>query len=839
MNGMRFPGLVALGIGALLGSVAASRDAQRGPETVAAPPEAASVVARPSGCESNSASLARCCSGALNKGILLAQATPARTFKPGVDPAGPGGLRYYTDQFNGIIGRTAAESQPAWPKPLRAKPGSPNIVWIVLDDVGFSQLACFGGLCSTPNIDRLAKNGLRYNNFHTTALCSPTRAALLTGRNHHTNALGVIAEFSTGYPGYNGAIPFENGFLSEILAQNGFATYAVGKWHLTPDEEMNMAARKDRWPLGRGFERFYGFLGGDTHQYYPDLVHDNHEVEPPKTPEQGYHFTEDMTDKAIQYVRDLRNVVPDKPFFLYYAPGAMHAPHHVRKEWIARQKGKFDIGWDEAREVILKRQKQLGLVPPNTVLPPRNAEVAAWDSLSDRQKALYAYMMEVFAGVLEHTDHEIGRLLAYLEQSGRIEHTLIVVTSDNGASSVGRPNGLLNEGSFFNKVEEDVDYLWQNRDRLGGPDSFNHYPFGWTMAGNTPFKKWKREVHLGGIRDPLIIHWPKGIKARGELRTQYAHPIDLLATMLDVLGVEAPRSIKGYPQNPIHGISFAHSFNDAKAPSRRPTQYYEMLGYRAIYHDGWTAVSPHLPFDKPLDEAALVSNRWELYHTDEDFSQAHDLADSHPEKVEEMEQRWWAEAGRYDVMPLDSGRPARLLTSKPELTGPRTRYEYYPDGAPVGKAGAAPTINRSYTITAEVVIPEKGAQGVLLAHGGQFGGYAFYIRDDRLRFTYNWLGRDWYDVGSDEAVPAGKVTLGYEFRKTGAEPIGADGVGRLFVNGKPVGEAPIAKTVAIIYWPHGEGLTCGYDHLTPVAKAYQSPFRFTGTIRRVVVDVAP
>jgi arylsulfatase A-like enzyme len=392
------------------------------------------------------------------------------------DPVKPGDVKTYKKTFDGVIGRTFAESEPSWPAPVKAKPGSPNVIYIVLDDVGFGQLGCFGGQCQTPHIDKLAKRGLRYNNFHTTALCSPTRACLLTGRNHHSCGLGVIAELSTGFPGYNGQIPFENGFITEILTQFGYATFGLGKWHLTPDEEMNMGATKARWPLGRGFERFYGFLGGDTHQYYPDLVFDNHPVDPPKTPKQGYHFTTDMTDKALQFVQDLRGVSPEKPFFMYYCPGAMHAPHHVHQKWIDKHKGKFDMGWDKARDIILDNQVKMGVVPKGTKLPPRNKEVAAWDSLGDKQKKLYSYMMEIYAGMLEHTDYEIGRLLDYLEETGQFDNTLIVLVSDNGASAEGGEHGLLNEGSFFNSLTEDVDYLWANKHKLGTPQSYNHYP---------------------------------------------------------------------------------------------------------------------------------------------------------------------------------------------------------------------------------------------------------------------------------------------------------------------------------------------------------------------------
>jgi arylsulfatase len=744
---------------------------------------------------------------------------------------------YTGPQFRGFIARSSNLSLPSWPEPVRAKPGTPNVVFIVLDDVGFGQLACFGGLINTPNIDKLAVTGLRYTNFHTTGLSAPSRAVILSGRNHHACGMGVMTELATGFPGYNGIIPFENGLLSEILSAAGYATFAVGKWHLTPETETNLAAAKTRWPLGRGFERFYGFLGGDTHQYFPDLVYDNHPVDPPRTPKQGYHFSEDMTAKAIHFIRDLRHVTPDKPFFLYYCPAAMHAPQHVPPEWIARYKGKFDIGWDRARDMILDRQKKLGVMPGNTVLPLRSTEVQAWAAVYSKQQKLCASMMEVFAGMLEHTDHQIGRLLDYLGESGQLDDTLIVLTSANGASAEGGANGRFNEGSLVNGIAEDADYLWTNRQRLGLPHTYNQYPSGWSMAGNTPFKRWKGELHLGGIRDPLVVHWPRRIKSQAALRHQYAHATDLVPTVLDALGLEPPTVLKGYPQNPIHGVSFAHTFDDAAAPSKHTTQYYEMFGSRAIYQGGWTAVAPHLPLGTPIDEKELINAKWELYHTDVDASQAYDLGSRNPEKVREMDQRWWAEAAKYNVLPLDGRVRQRRLEPRPQVTAPRNLYMYYPDAAPVPSGVAAPTLNRSYRITADVAIPAGGAEGVLLAHGGAFGGWSFYLQEGKLRFTYNWQGREYYDLVANVPPPAGKALLAYQFDKTGSENYGAGGTGRLFINGKAAAELAIPKTNPVSYWPHNEGLTCGYDNLTPVALSYESPFAFTGTIRKVVVEV--
>jgi arylsulfatase len=762
---------------------------------------------------------------------FLSRAEQKETGKAAAKGAERPQVKTYTGSFDGVVGRTISESVPSWPAPVRAKPGSPNVLFIILDDVGFGQLGCFGGPVETPNIDRLARNGLRYNNFHTTALCSPTRSCFLTGRNHHSNNMACITEGATGFPGANGQIPRANGFLSEMLVGQGYSAYAVGKWHLTPDEETNMAARKDRWPLGRGFERFYGFLGGETHQYYPELVYDNHPVDPPSTPEQGYHLSVDLADRALGFVRDQKAVAPDKPFFLYFALGAAHAPHHAPKEWIDRYKGKFDQGWDRLREETLARQKALGIVPASTALPPRNAEVKAWDSYGPDERRLFSRLMEVFAGFLSHADAQIGRLISHLERSGQLENTLIFVASDNGASAEGGEVGSFNENIFFNALPENVEANLKKIDELGGPNSYNHYPFGWTMAGNTPFKKWKRETHLGGVRDPLIVHWPKGIKAKGEIRSQFAHAIDLVPTALEVCGVTPPASINGVTQSPIEGVSFAHTFDDAKAKSRRPTQYFEMFGYRALYHDGWTAVSPHLPFGTPLTDAVLNAKTWELYHTDEDFSQVDDLAAKYPEKVKEMDERWWVEAGKYHVLPLDGRGQQRLVEPRPQLTPDRTRYEY-DQGALVPQTVAVRVIGRSHRITAEIETPATGAEGVLLAHGSRFGGYALYVKDRRLHYTYNYVGLDQTTITSEAEIPAGKATLRCDVTLTSPD----DARVTLYVNGREAGTGPLPRLVPLTFGLQG-GLSCGFGSPPAVSDSFKAPFAFTGTIDSVVVDL--
>ena len=593
--------------------------------------------------------------------------------------------------FPGRMGRTIGESDPAWPAPIRAKPGAPNVIFIVLDDTGFGHLGCYGSPINTPNLDKLAKNGLLYTNMHTTALCSPSRSCMLTGRNHHSNAMACITEGSEGYPGSNGAIPFENGFLSEMLRGQGYNTFALGKWHLTPAEQISAAGPYDRWPLGRGFDRYYGFLGGDTSQYYPDLVYDTHQVEPPKTPEEGYHLTPDLVEKAIGFIADTKQLAPDKPFFLYFATGAQHAPHHAPKEWADKYKGKFDDGWDAYRKKVFAKQKELGIIPQNTELSRHDPDVQDWSKLPADERRLYARMMEVFAGFLEHTDHHIGRLIDFLDGMGELNNTLIMVISDNGASSEGGPTGSTNENKFFNNVPDDLQQNLAALDDLGGPKYFNHYAWGWTHAGDTPFKRWKRETFRGGVSDPFLVHWPKGIKAKGETRTQFAHAIDMVPTVLDALGIEPPAQIRGVTQSPIEGVSFAHTFDDAKAPSEHHTQYFEMFAHRAIYHDGWRAVCP-FPGDSFIEAKAsfgqlaltedklreLDATGWELYNLVDDPTETNNLAAANRAKLIEMIALWYVEAGKYNVLPLDSRGTGRFADERPQLTKDRRSYVYYP-----------------------------------------------------------------------------------------------------------------------------------------------------------------
>ena len=620
--------------------------------------------------------------------------------------------------FTGVVGRTFDQSAPAWPEPPRAKKGAPNVLFIVLDDVGYAQLGCYGSPIHTPNMDSLAENGIRYSSMHTTALCSPTRACILTGRNHHSNAMACITEGSTGFPGYNANIPFENGFLSEILLENGYNTYVMGKWHLTPADQISAAGPYDRWPLGRGFERYYGFMGGETHQYYPELVYDNHQVEPPKTPEQGYHLTEDLVDKAISFIADAKQVAPDKPFFMYFAPGAMHAPHHVRKEWSDKYKGVFDEGWDVYRQRAFERQKEMGLVPADAELSGHDPDVPDWDGLSAEEKRLYAHMMEVFAGFMEHTDFHLGRLFDFLKSLGEFDNTLIMLISDNGASSEGGPTGSVNENLFFNQVKEDLQTNLDHIDELGGPTTFNHYPWGWTWAGNTPFRRWKRETYRGGISDPFIVHFPNGFQTRGEVRSQYTHAIDMMPTVLELAGIEPPTSIKGVAQSPIEGVSFAHTLDDAQAEGKHHTQYFEMLGHRSIYHNGWRAVCPWpgpsfseagTGFGNPIPAERLTeldAKGWELYHVAEDFAENHNIAEGNRAKLIEMIATWYVEASKYHVLPVDGRGMPRMLDERPQITKDRKRYTFSPHTQAVPDNVGPRLLNRTHSITADVEIPD-------------------------------------------------------------------------------------------------------------------------------------
>lgn len=723
--------------------------------------------------------------------------------------------------FGGVIGRTYRESIPWWPEPARAPAGAPSVVFIVLDDVGFADLGCYGSEIATPHMDRLAAGGLRYTNFHVTAMCSPTRACLLTGRNAHAIGMGIIAEWSSGFPGYRGRITPRAATLAEILRDHAYTTLAVGKWHLVPMPETTAAGPFGNWPLGRGFDRWYGFHGALTDQWHPELFEDNHPVDGPTR--EGSHLSEDLVDQAIAFVRDQQAAAPEKPFFLYLAFGACHWPHHVPSAYIEKCRGRYDGGWDAIRVARLARQKALGVVPPNTDLAPRNPGVPAWVELSADQRRVAARLQEVYAAFLDHTDAQVGRLLAFLQALGRLDDTLIVLLSDNGASPEGGPTGAANQRKHLNYEPETLAEALAALDRLGSEHAFNHYPMGWAQASNTPLKWYKKDTHGGGIRAPLIVHWPARIRDRGSLRTQYHHVIDIVPTVLEVLGIEAPTAYQGVAQLPIHGISMAYTFDAPEAATRRPTQHYELLGDRAIWHRGWKAVARH---DKGAD---FDADRWELYHLDEDFSECHDLSATHPERLRALVDRWWAEAGAAGVLPLDDRDYERVAASIAARA--RTVYTYYPGMARIDRLSAPDITDRSYGIAAEVEIPATGAEGVLLASGTWFAGYVLYLKDSRLVYEYVYAEGVRYTIRSDAPVLAGSHTLRYEFTKTGTRR----GQGTLYIDARRVGSTELPKT-----WPTyavSGGVLCGRDGGTPVSDAYPCPFAFTGTIHRVVVKL--
>ena len=734
--------------------------------------------------------------------------------------------------FEGKIGRTFEESTSWWPALPKSPDGAPNIVVVVLDDVGYAQLGCYGSDLATPTFDRLAAGGLRYANFHTTSLCSPTRACLLTGRNHHANGMGRIADFSSGFPGYDAVIPKENGFLSEILREQHYATYAVGKWHLAPMTEISMGSPRDKWPLGRGFERYYGFMGGETDQYHPDLVHDNHQVDPARTPEQGYHLTEDLVDHGIQFLKDLRATYERKPFLLYVAPGACHAPHQAPAPFIEPYRGRFDKGWDRWREEVFARQVASGLLPKGTALSARPSWVPAWESLSSDERRLFARMMEVYAGFMTHTDAEIGRLLAFIEELGELDDTLVILMSDNGASAEGGPKGSFNEAFFFNMVPESLEENLRRIDDLGTPRAHNHYPWGWAWAGNTPLKRFKRDTHEGGVCDPLIVHWPARLGRLGQTRHQYVHAVDVLPTILDLLSVEAPKEIAGVRQSPIHGVSFAHTLADAGAKTRHLTQYYEMLGSRAIYHDGWKAVVYHparmtvydgTDVSKPFDEDV-----WELYHVADDFAEVHDLAAAHPDKLAELQALWWTEAEQNQVLPLNN-QPGRFGDQRFR----RERHVYHSGIGRLPDSVAPNLRNRGFVIEAHLNVPAASdVSGMLVAHGGNAGGYALYLKGRRLHYVNNFLGVTITTLSSSVELPAGRVVARAVFKPTGA----FSGDISLFYDGVPVAEGRLPRTTPVMYG--AGGFAVGYQPGPPVTDACSGRFPVPeGLLSQVVIEV--
>ncbi|TFV58269.1 arylsulfatase [Mycobacterium sp. PS03-16] len=764
-----------------------------------------------------------------------------------------------TTEFNGTIALDIRDSEPDWgPYAAPTAPeGAPNILYLVWDDIGIATWDCFGGLVEMPAMSRIAERGVRLSQFHTTALCSPTRAALLTGRNPTTVGMATIEEFTDGFPNCNGRIPFDTALLSEVLAENGYNTYCVGKWHLTPLEEANLAATKRHWPLARGFERFYGFLGGETDQWYPELVYDNHPIAPPGTPEDGYHLSKDLADRTIEFIRDAKVIAPDKPWFSYVCPGAGHAPHHVFTEWADRYAGRFDMGYERYREVVLENQKRLGLVPPDTELSavnpyhdvtgpdgqpwPEQDTVRPWDSLPDNEKRLFSRMAEVFAGFLSYTDAQIGRVLDYLEESGQLDNTLIVVISDNGASGEGGPNGSVNEVKFFNGYIDTAEEGLKVIDDLGGPQTYNHYPIGWAMAFNTPYKLFKRYAsHEGGIADPAIISWPKGIAAHGEARDNYVNVADITPTVYDLIGITPPATVRGVPQKPLDGVSFKVTLTEPAAPTGKETQFYTMLGTRGIWHRGWFANTVHAA--SPAGWSHFDTDRWELFHIEADRAQIHDLAERHPEKLEELKALWMREAEKYQGLPLgDLDVFATLTRFRPHLAGARPAYTYYPGTADVGVGAAVEIQGRSYSVMAEVTIDDGSAHGVVFKHGGAHGGHVLFVQDGHLHYVYNFLGEVEQRLTAAQPLAAGRHSLGVAFTRTGTvegshTPLGD---AALYVGGREAATYPGLMVHPGTFGLAGATLSVGRNTGSPVSRAYRPPFAFTGgTIALVTVDVS-
>jgi arylsulfatase len=740
-----------------------------------------------------------------------------------------------------VIGPTWRESTPWWPPEPAPPDGAPNVLLIVLDDVGYGQIGCFGSPISTPNIDRLAAEGVRLANFHTTALCSPSRSCLLTGRNHHRNAMARVADLAVGFPGYYGRIPRRNGFLSEILNEHGYASYAVGKWHLTPEDETHMAAPRDTWPVSRGFQRWYGFHGGETHQFVPSLYHDNHSVAPPRTIEDGYHLSADIADRAIEYLADLRAVDNEQRFFLYLATGACHSPHHAPQEWLDRYRGQFDDGWDAYRERVFARQIAEGILPAGTELTPRPPWVPAFDELHPDDQRVASRFMECFAAYLSYTDAQLGRVIAFLAETGDLDDTLIMLVSDNGASSEGGVRGSINDVRLWNGLPAGRKELRERIGELGGPNAHNNYPWGWTMAGNTPFQRWKREVHEGGVADPCIVRLPARIRAgAGSVRHQFAHAIDVVPTVLDIIGVAAQSTIRDVPQTALDGVSFAYALGDdaAGAPEHHTTQYFEMLGCRAIYHDGWKAVTfkpPGRIYDDGIDpDAPFDDDRWELYDKRHDFSECHDLAAEESERLDEMVALWWDEARKNDVLPLDNRPLAALENPRPRRAAARHRYVHYPNTAPVPETVAVNVRNRNHTITASVTVADGAPpEGVLLAMGSALGGFALYLREGRLCYVHNLVGRDRDRAVSSVVVGPGEHELACEYTPRPD----LSGSVRLMVDSAEVGACEVAMFTPARFSITGGGLMCGYERGPAVGDDYQAPFPCTATIHRVVVEV--
>ncbi len=750
--------------------------------------------------------------------------------------------------FGGLISLDVRDSKDDWSAFLdnRAPEGAPNVLVILYDDTGQAAWSPYGGRIQMPTLDRLAKNGLTYSQWHTTAVCSASRSCFLTGRNHHHNGFGSISEAATGFPGYNGHIPLENGTIASILREAGWSTFWIGKNHNVPVDAFGMSASKKRWPLGLGYDRFYGFIGGETNQWYPELIEDNHFVDQPSQPEDGYHFSKDIADKAIGFIRDSKQGDPDKPWYMWYCPGANHAPHHAPQDYIDKYKGKFDDGYEAYREWVLARMIERGVLPKGTQLTPINPMdpdvavegdmVRPWASLSDEEKKLFSRMAEVYAALSEYTDVQIGRVIDYLEESGQLENTLIFYCADNGASGEGSPSGSVNENLFFNGFPDDVQRNLAMIDKLGGPDTYNHYPTGWAVAFSTPYRMFKRYgSYAGGTCDPLVIHWPKGIKAKGEIRDQYHHCTDIVPTILECCGVPMPEVLDGVKQSPLAGVSMAYSFDKAQAPTTKETQYYEMCGTRGIWHQGWKAAAEHAPL--PSDQGHFDKDRWQLFHTEVDRAEAKDLAAEHPDKVKAMIDLWMSEAEKNHVLPLiDLG--VRPMHEKEYHAPKRDRYVYYPGTTEVPEAAAARTLGVSFKMLAEVEFTGD-SQGVIVAQGSRFGGYSLFVKGGKLFYVYNFLGVPPEQRLVCEAPKLGKHVVGGEFVKEKVTPLGeAMGQMTLYVDEEVAAQGAF-RTQTGRYALCGEGLCVGYDGGDAVSSEYRPQFPFSGgRVIKVVYGIA-
>ena len=748
--------------------------------------------------------------------------------------------------YSGLITFDARDPDMKFPpiEQLRPPEGAPNVLIVLIDDAGFGSSSAFGGPCHTPNAEKLASAGLKFNRFHTTALCSPTRQALLTGRNHHSAGMGGITEIATGAPGYCSVLPNTISPLAQTLKLNGYNTAQFGKCHEVPVWQTSPAGPFNQWPTGgSGFEYFYGFIGGEANQWYPTLYEGTNPVEPGKTPEEGYHLMEDMTDKAMDWIGQQKALAPDKPFFIYFAPGATHAPHHVPKEWADKYKGKFDAGWDKLREETFARQKKLGVIPPDCKLTPRHKEIPSWDEMPEPFKPVLRRQMEVYAGFMEYTDYHVGRLFESLEKLNIIENTLVYyIIGDNGASAEGSLNGCFNEMSYFNGLQsfETPEYLMERIDKLGGPESYNHYAVGWAHAMNTPYQ-WTKQVasHWGGTRNGTIVHWPKGIKSKGEIRSQFHHVIDVAPTILESAGIPEPHSVNGVQQKPIEGVSMLYSFNDAKAEEQHVTQYFEMFGNRGIYHKGWTAVTKHVTPWIQAKNVPLDDDVWELYDTTKDWSQANDLSKQMPEKLHELQRLWIIEATRYNVLPIDDRLMEKLnpdTAGRPVLIKGKTQILFGGMGH-LSENCVLNLKNKSHSVTAEIVVPEKGAEGVIIAQGANIGGWSLYAKDGKLKYCYNWGGLKHFYVEGTTPIPAGEHQVRMEFDYAGGG-LGKGGKVTLFTDGKKVGEGDIAATLAMIF-SADDGCDVGEDTGAPVSEDYGPHGNgFNGKIKGVQLAIA-